>query len=143
MPIGGDLVTAAGTSKVDLFAALHACSPAETIMRRSAPMWNLSTDRDPLCHSGKRHAPPGDRPGVAEEIGILSTPDALIERRVWPAHGMVVDQGLNALHWTHQQAVAYLMSTGQYTTSPRIWLADEVFGRPSTEVTLARGVLRV
>lgn len=53
--------------------------------------------------------------GMAEEAGIYDTPDAAILRRVWPARGMVVDPGLHAFHWTREQAIRYLVSTGRFT----------------------------
>jgi uncharacterized protein (DUF885 family) len=53
--------------------------------------------------------------GLAEEVGIYDTPQAAIQRRIWPARGMVVDPGLHALHWTREQAIQYLLSTGRFT----------------------------
>ena len=81
--------------------------------------------------------------GMAEEIGILATPDALIERRVWPAHGMVVDPGLNALHWTHQQAIDYLMTTGQYTPQTANDLIDRIAVMPGQLTAYDSGALEI
>ena len=81
--------------------------------------------------------------GMAEEIGILTTPDALIERRVWPAHGMVIDPGLNALHWTHQQAVDYLMTTGQYTPQTADDLIDRIAVMPGQLTAYDSGALEI
>ena len=81
--------------------------------------------------------------GLAEEIGILATPDALIERRVWPAHGMVVDPGLNALHWTHQQAVDYLMTTGQYTPETANDVIDRIAVMPGQLTAYDSGALEI
>ena len=81
--------------------------------------------------------------GMAEEVGILTTPDALIERRVWPAHGMVVDPGLNALHWTHQQAVDYLMTTGQYTPQTADDLIDRIAVMPGQLTAYDSGALEI
>ena len=81
--------------------------------------------------------------GMAEEIGIIRTPDALIERRVWPAHGMVVDPGLNALHWTRQQAVAYLMTTGQYTPQTADDLIDRIAVMPGQLTAYDSGALEI
>ena len=52
---------------------------------------------------------------MGEEDGIYQNPYTPILRRIWPAHGMVVDPGLHAMHWTRQQAIDYLMSTGEFT----------------------------
>ncbi len=81
--------------------------------------------------------------GMAEEVGILITPDALIERRVWPAHGMVIDPGLNALHWTRQQAVDYLMTTGQYTTQTANDLIDRIAVMPGQLTAYDSGALEI
>ena len=81
--------------------------------------------------------------GMAEEIGILATPDALIERRVWPAHGMVIDPGLNALHWTHQQAIDYLLTTGQYTPQTANDLIDRIAVMPGQLTAYDSGALEI
>ncbi len=81
--------------------------------------------------------------GMAEEIGILRTPDALIERRVWPAHGMVIDPGLNMFHWTHQQAVDYLMTTGQYTVQTAGDLIDRIAVMPGQLTSYDSGALEI
>ncbi len=52
---------------------------------------------------------------LGEEAGIYDTGDAAIMRRLWPARGMVVDPGLHAFHWTRQQAVDYMVSSGHFT----------------------------
>ena len=43
---------------------------------------------------------------------------------------MVLDPGLNALHWTHQQAVDYLMTPGQSTPQTADDLIDRVAVMP-------------
>lgn len=62
---------------------------------------------------------------TAEEAAIYDSKYALILRRVWPARGMVVDPGLHAFHWTRQQAVDYLVSTGRFKPKS----ADDVVDR--------------
>jgi uncharacterized protein (DUF885 family) len=52
---------------------------------------------------------------MGEEAAIYDTQDAAIMRRLWPARGMVIDPGLHALHWTRQQAVDYMKSSGHFT----------------------------
>lgn len=52
---------------------------------------------------------------LGEEYGIYQSLYTPILRRIWPAHGMVVDPGLHAMHWTRQQAIDYLITTGEYT----------------------------
>jgi uncharacterized protein (DUF885 family) len=48
----------------------------------------------------------------AEEIGLYKNQSALIDRRAWPARGMVVDPGIHLNSWTKQQAVEYMMESG-------------------------------
>jgi len=52
---------------------------------------------------------------MSEEAGIYDTEDASILRRMWPARGMVVDPGLHVLHWTRQQAIDFMMTSGRFT----------------------------
>ena len=77
--------------------------------------------------------------GMAEEVGLLTTADARLQRRLWPAHGMVIDPGLHALHWTREQAMAYLLDTGQYTEAT----AEDLIDRIAVESGGGGGVLRV
>lgn len=44
---------------------------------------------------------------LAEEMGLYS-PAARIGRRLWPAHGMVVDPGIHLFGWTRERAIAYV-----------------------------------
>jgi uncharacterized protein (DUF885 family) len=50
---------------------------------------------------------------LAEEMGLYQFKSALIERRAWPARGMVVDTGLHLKGWTKKQAMDYIMEAGR------------------------------
>jgi uncharacterized protein (DUF885 family) len=52
---------------------------------------------------------------MGEEAKIYDTQDADVMSRLWPARGMVVDPGLHAFHWTRQQAVDYMVSSGHFS----------------------------
>jgi uncharacterized protein (DUF885 family) len=67
---------------------------------------------------------------MGEEAGIYQTEDAKILRRVWPARGMVVDPGLHAFHWTRQQAIDYLVSTGRFDAKAADDLVDRIAVMP-------------
>ena len=54
--------------------------------------------------------------GIAEEVGILSSADARIQRRL-ASQGLLIDPGLHAFHWTRQQAIDSLVGTGRYSPS--------------------------
>ena len=81
--------------------------------------------------------------GMAEEVGILTTADARVQRRLWPAHGMVIDPGLHALHWTRRQAVAYLLDTGQYTQTTAEDLIDRIAVMPGQLTAYDSGALEI
>lgn len=49
---------------------------------------------------------------LAEEMGLYQNKSALIDRRAWPARGMVVDPGVHLNGWTKEQAVEYMMESG-------------------------------
>jgi uncharacterized protein (DUF885 family) len=49
---------------------------------------------------------------LSEELGLYSSANGLIRRRLWPGHGMVVDVGLHVKGWSREQAVRYVESGG-------------------------------
>lgn len=81
--------------------------------------------------------------GMAEEAGIYDTPDAAIMRRIWPARGMVVDPGLHAFHWTREQAVQYLVSTGWYTPESADDTVDRIAAMPAQLTAYDSGGLEI
>jgi uncharacterized protein (DUF885 family) len=80
---------------------------------------------------------------MGEEAGIYETPDARILRRVWPARGMVVDPGLHAFHWTRQQAVDYLVSTGRFDAKASDDLVDRIAMLPGQLTSYDSGGLEI
>jgi uncharacterized protein (DUF885 family) len=79
---------------------------------------------------------------LAEEAGLYSK-DALILRRVWPARGMVVDPGLHAMHWSRQQAIDYLVSTGRYDTGSADDYVDRMAVMPGQLTSYDSGGLEI
>lgn len=49
---------------------------------------------------------------LAEEMGLYQSKAAMINRRAWPARGMVVDPGVHLFGWTKEQAITYIMESG-------------------------------
>ena len=49
---------------------------------------------------------------LSEEMGLYHTQYALIERRAWPARGMVADVGIHIYDWSKEQAIEYMMKSG-------------------------------
>jgi uncharacterized protein (DUF885 family) len=67
---------------------------------------------------------------LAEEMGLYSTDFARINRRLWPAHGLVVDPGIHVMGWTREKAVGYIMGTGRFTMHEAESLVDRVIAWP-------------
>jgi uncharacterized protein (DUF885 family) len=80
---------------------------------------------------------------MGEEAGIYETEDVKILRRVWPARGMVVDPGLHAFHWTRQQAIDYLVSTGRFDTKAADDLVDRIAMMPGQLTSYDSGGLEI
>jgi uncharacterized protein (DUF885 family) len=52
---------------------------------------------------------------LAEELGLYGSDYGKIQRRLWPARGMVADPGLHLKGWTPAQTIAYLKEAGRFT----------------------------
>jgi uncharacterized protein (DUF885 family) len=78
---------------------------------------------------------------LAEEMGLFSTDLARINRRLWPAHGMVVDPGLHVLGWTKERAVAYVLATGRFSPHEAASLVDRIIAWPAQLTTYDTGGL--
>jgi uncharacterized protein (DUF885 family) len=63
---------------------------------------------------------------LGEEAGIYATEDAKIIRRVWPAHGMVVDPGLHMFGWSRQKAIEFLVASGMFTAKSADAMVDRI-----------------
>lgn len=81
--------------------------------------------------------------GLGEEFGIYDDKNAAIMRRIWPARGMVVDPGLHAFHWTREQAIKYLVSTGRYTAKSADDLVDRIAVLPGQLAAYDSGGLKI
>lgn len=78
---------------------------------------------------------------LAEEMGVYSTDFVRINRRLWPAHGMVVDPGLHVLGWTREQAVDYVFLTGRLSLHEAEALVDRIIAMPSQLTTYDTGAI--
>lgn len=54
---------------------------------------------------------------LAEELGLYDAEHAKIQRRLWPARGMVSDPGLHLRGWTIEQTASYLKEAGRFADS--------------------------
>lgn len=67
---------------------------------------------------------------LAEEMGLYTSETARVDRRMWPARGMVVDPGIHLFGWTREQAVAYITASGRFGEDEAEALVDRVVAWP-------------
>jgi uncharacterized protein (DUF885 family) len=80
---------------------------------------------------------------LAEEMGLYTSDAARVERRLWPARGMVVDPGIHLFGWTRQQAVDYLASSGRFTGERAEALVDRIVAWPGQLTAYDTGGLEI
>lgn len=52
---------------------------------------------------------------LAEEMGLYSTDFARVQRRLWPARGMVLDPGFHVQGWSRERVVAFIRESGRFS----------------------------
>jgi uncharacterized protein (DUF885 family) len=67
---------------------------------------------------------------LAEEAGLYASELAKIQRRAWPARGMVVDSGIHVLGWTRERAVDFILESGRYTVESANDTVDRIAAIP-------------
>lgn len=80
---------------------------------------------------------------LGEEAQIYDTDDAAVMRRLWPAHGMVVDTGLHAFHWTREQAIDYIVSSGRFSREVANDYVDRIAVMPGQLASYDSGWLEI
>jgi len=80
---------------------------------------------------------------LAEEMGLYSTAFARITRRLWPAHGMVVDPGIHVFGWTREKAADFILATGRLTAHEAMALVDRIIATPAQLTTYDTGALEI
>lgn len=80
---------------------------------------------------------------LAEEMGLYTTDGARVDRRLWPARGMVVDPGLHLFGWTREQAVEYIVSSGRFDRPRAEALVDRVIAWPGQLTAYDTGGLEI
>jgi uncharacterized protein (DUF885 family) len=78
---------------------------------------------------------------LAEELGLYTTDEARVSRRLWPARGMVLDPGIHLFGWTRQQAVDYIASSGRMGAQEADALVDRVVAWPGQLTAYDTGAL--
>lgn len=80
---------------------------------------------------------------LAEEAGIYSNDYARIQRRTWPARGMVADPGLHVLGWSRQQTIDYLLESGRFGADETEALVDRMAVLPGQLTAYDSGGLEI
>lgn len=80
---------------------------------------------------------------LAEELGLYDSETALIERRSWPARGMVVDTGLHILGWSNEQTLAFLRESGRFTDEAGPRMLDRMAVLPAQLTAYDSGALEI
>jgi len=78
---------------------------------------------------------------LAEEMGLYTSDYARIGRRLWPAHGMVVDPGIHVMGWTREQAIDFVFATGRFSEHEAESLIDRVIATPTQLTSYDTGAL--
>ncbi|AXC09929.1 hypothetical protein ACPOL_0554 [Acidisarcina polymorpha] len=112
----------------------------QALARQLQPATRLSKliDNDAYAEGWARYAET-----MGEEAKIYDTEDAAVMRRLWPARGMVVDPGLHALHWTRQQAVDYMVSSGHFSADAANDYIDRIAVMPGQLTSYDTGGLEI
>lgn len=80
---------------------------------------------------------------LTEELGLYLSDAARIQRRAWPARGMVVDSGLHVLGWSDEEATAYLMQSGGYTPDRATQMLDRISVIPAQLTAYDSGAIEI
>jgi uncharacterized protein (DUF885 family) len=80
---------------------------------------------------------------LVEEMGLYTTEFARINRRLWPAHGMVVDPGIHVMGWTRDQAIRYVSATGRFSSHEAESLVDRIVAWPGQLTAYDTGAIEI
>lgn len=110
------------------------------LARELQPPTRLSKliDNDAYAEGWARYAE-----AMGEDAKIYDTEEAAVMRRLWPARGMVVDPGLHAFHWTRQQAVDYMVSSGHFSADAANDYIDRIAVLPGQLTSYDTGGLEI
>ena len=80
---------------------------------------------------------------LAEEMGLYTGEGPRVDRRLWPARGMVVDPGIHLFGWTREQAVEYIVSSGRFDRAFSEALVDRIVVWPGQLTAYDTGGLEI
>lgn len=80
---------------------------------------------------------------LAEEMGLYETTTGPIQRRAWPARGMVVDPGIHLFGWTREEAIEFMMESGRFGESISEQMVDRIAILPGQLTAYDSGGLEI
>jgi uncharacterized protein (DUF885 family) len=80
---------------------------------------------------------------LAEEMGLYETTTGPIQRRAWPARGMVVDPGIHLFGWTREEAIEFMMESGRFSESISEQMVDRIAILPGQLTAYDSGGLEI
>ena len=80
---------------------------------------------------------------LAEEMGLYETTTGPIQRRAWPARGMVVDPGIHLFGWTREKAIEFMMESGRFGESISEQMVDRIAILPGQLTAYDSGGLEI
>jgi uncharacterized protein (DUF885 family) len=80
---------------------------------------------------------------LAEEMGLYETTTGPIQRRAWPARGMVVDPGIHLFGWTREEAIEFMMESGRFSESISQKMVDRIAILPGQLTAYDSGGLEI
>lgn len=80
---------------------------------------------------------------LAEEMGLYTGEAPRVDRRLWPARGMVVDPGIHLFGWTREQAVEYIVASGRFDRAFSEALVDRIVVWPGQLTAYDTGGLEI
>ena len=76
-------------------------------------------------------------------MGLYTTITGPINRRAWPARGMVVDPGIHLFGWTREQAVEFMLESGRFPESKGDEMVDRIAILPGQLTAYDSGGLEI
>ena len=67
---------------------------------------------------------------LAEELNLYSSDYARVQRRLWPARGMVLDPGFHVFGWSRARVVAFVVESGRFSDKEAEDLVDRIAVMP-------------
>ena len=80
---------------------------------------------------------------LAEEMNLYTTTTGPIQRRAWPARGMVVDPGIHLFGWTREKAIEFMLESGRFPAGFGDQMVDRIAILPGQLTAYDSGGLEI